>query len=111
MKTLLFDPRSGVESKLCFVLMPFNPVLTNVYDAITSSIGGYCGLTFVRADEISHSGRITEDIWNKINKARFLIADLTGRNTNVFYELCPGSSGLREGPGLRTESKAIHGSR
>lgn len=87
MKNLLFNQRSGVESKLCFILMPFTAELTNVYDAITSSIGSYCGLTCVKADEISHSGRITEDIWNKINQARFLVADLTGRNTNVFYEL------------------------
>lgn len=27
------------------------------------------------------------DIWKSICEARFLIADLTGRNANVFYEL------------------------
>jgi hypothetical protein len=30
---------------------------------------------------------ITWDIWERINRARFLIADLTGQNPNVFYEL------------------------
>ena len=28
-----------------------------------------------------------QTIWEHINKARFIIADCTGRNPNVFYEL------------------------
>lgn len=28
-----------------------------------------------------------EDIWKQTCRARFLIAELTGRNSNVFYEL------------------------
>ena len=30
---------------------------------------------------------IIEDIWKSINEAKFLIADVTGRNPNVFYEI------------------------
>lgn len=30
---------------------------------------------------------ITWDIWERINRARFLVADLTDFNANVFYEL------------------------
>jgi len=40
-----------------------------------------------RADEIHGTGLITWDVWEKINRARFLIADLTNRNPNVFYEV------------------------
>lgn len=28
-----------------------------------------------------------EDIWTKINQAAFIIADVTGKNPNVMYEL------------------------
>jgi nucleoside 2-deoxyribosyltransferase len=28
-----------------------------------------------------------QDVWNHINKARIIIADLTTRNPNVFYEV------------------------
>jgi hypothetical protein len=87
MQTILFHKETGIEPKLCFVVMPFNSALKNVYDAIKSTIDNYCGLKCKRADEISNSGRITNDIWKNISKARFLIADLTDRNPNVFYEL------------------------
>ena len=30
---------------------------------------------------------ITTDIWEKVSRSRLLIADLTGQNANVFYEL------------------------
>jgi len=30
---------------------------------------------------------LTSDIWEKINRARFIVADLTGKNPNVFYEV------------------------
>ena len=29
---------------------------------------------------------IIEDIWKRINEAKILISELTGRNANVFYE-------------------------
>jgi hypothetical protein len=32
-------------------------------------------------------GRVIEDIWVAINSAKVIIADCTGRNPNVFYEL------------------------
>ena len=28
-----------------------------------------------------------EDIWELINKSRIIVADVTGKNANVFYEL------------------------
>jgi hypothetical protein len=40
-----------------------------------------------RADDIHGTNLITWDIWERINRARFLIAELTGQNSNVFYEL------------------------
>ena len=45
------------------------------------------GLRCKRADEIFSTKPIIEDIIEHIQKARILIADLTGRNPNVFYEL------------------------
>ena len=40
-----------------------------------------------RADDVRGTSLITWDIWERINRARFLIADLTDLNANVFYEL------------------------
>ena len=76
-----------VNPKLCFMIMPFDPALKSVYDSVQKTIQERCGLICVRADQIARSDRITDDIWTHINEARLSIADLTGRNPNVFYEL------------------------
>ena len=71
----------------CFVLMPFKPALDNVYREVRRAVEEYAGFECVRADEIARSNRITDDIYEQIQTARFLIADLTGGNPNVYYEL------------------------
>ena len=76
-----------IDSRLCFVAMPFRNELKNVYDIIEAVVKDYCGLKCVRADKISRSERITDDIKNFIKNARIVIADLTGSNPNVFYEV------------------------
>jgi nucleoside 2-deoxyribosyltransferase len=45
------------------------------------------GLTVVRADELATPGSIMEQIRVAIQQARICIADLTGSNSNVMYEL------------------------
>lgn len=75
------------EDDLVFVLMPFGSEdLQNVYyDHIRSTLEKF-KLRVKRADDIYGTGAIIEDIWEGINKARFIVADLTGRNPNVLYE-------------------------
>ena len=42
----------------------------------------------VRADDdIFATGKIIDQVWEGITKSRVLVAELTGRNPNVFYEL------------------------
>jgi nucleoside 2-deoxyribosyltransferase len=46
------------------------------------------GLNPMRADQdIFGTGKIIDQIWSGINAARVLVAELTTRNPNVFYEL------------------------
>jgi hypothetical protein len=71
----------------CFVLMPFAAALKNVYAVLKSVVEDYAGCECVRADEIGQSSRITDDVYEQIIRARFLIADITGQNPNVYYEL------------------------
>jgi len=67
--------------------MPFEEKIRAVYDDHIRPILESKGLSCIRADEIIGTGAVTRDIWGKINRARFIIADLTGKNPNVFYEL------------------------
>jgi nucleoside 2-deoxyribosyltransferase len=45
------------------------------------------GVTPVRADNISEAGEITEQVFRRLRDADLVIADVTGGNPNVMYEL------------------------
>ena len=75
------------DDRLCFVLMPFGASFDRVYrDTIRPAVKS-CGLECRRADDIFSPTPILEDIWAHIYKSRVIIADVTGRNPNVFYEV------------------------
>lgn len=76
-----------LDPNMCFTLMPFEAELKAVYGDHIRPVVESKGLSCIRADEIIGTGAITRDIWEKINRARFIIADLTRKNPNVFYEL------------------------
>jgi hypothetical protein len=68
--------------------MPFDKSFNEVYATISTTLrGNVLNFTCTRADEIFGGGHIIEDILWNIGKAEIIIADLTGRNANVFYEL------------------------
>jgi len=76
-----------LDPNLCFILMPFEAELKAVYDDHIRPVVESEGLSCIRANDIVSTGFITWDIWERINRSRFIIADLTRRNPNVFYEL------------------------
>lgn len=77
-----------INEKTCFVLMPFNEnKVQEIYEDFVKKTVVELGYTCNRADDIYGTTSIIEDIWKSINEAKFLIADVTGRNPNVFYEI------------------------
>jgi hypothetical protein len=54
---------------------------------VIGPIASECGYKTIRADKISRPGIITTQVINHILNASLVIADLTGHNPNVFYEL------------------------
>jgi serine/threonine protein kinase len=78
-----------VDQDSCFVLMPFGEQ-DNIQEAYRDHIVPVleeCGFQVYRADDIFGHNEVIRDIWTAIGKARLIIADVTGRNANVFYEL------------------------
>lgn len=71
----------------CFVMMPFGTWFDRYYQEIYVPAIKEAGLEPVRADELFTTGSVVEQIWEQIGKSRLLLADLTDRNANVFYEL------------------------
>lgn len=72
----------------CFVMMPFAEPHGAYYSKIYEPAIRKAGLSPVRADsEIFGTGKIIDQVWGGISKAKVLVAELTTRNPNVFYEL------------------------
>lgn len=80
--------------KACFVIAPIgesdsdtrkrsDQILKHVISPAVDS----CGYKATRADQISEPGMITSQVIQKIVDDPLVIADLTERNPNVFYEL------------------------
>ena len=75
-------------TRKCFVVMPFgNEDLQIVYEDVVRPVIDKCGLSCERGDDVFGSNVIMDDIRVSIDTAAILVADLTGRNANVFYEV------------------------
>ena len=71
-----------------FVVMPFeNEVANDIYRLSTKPICEEFNLEVQRADEIFTTNPILDDILLAIKEATIIIADISGKNPNVFYEL------------------------
>jgi DNA-binding NtrC family response regulator len=87
-RTIFGTPIQQGEWARVFVLMPFDPALQPVFEKHIRSVTDELGLTCKRADDIySPRSSIVQDIWSAIHHADVVIADCTGKNPNVFYEI------------------------
>lgn len=72
----------------CFVMQPFAVPLGDYYEKLYKPAIEKAGLHPVRADaDIFGAGKIIDQVWRGISSAKVLVAELTSRNPNVFYEL------------------------
>lgn len=92
-----------IENDFVFVITPFNEKYNKDYEVI-ADICSDVGLKCARGDEEYIEGDILSHILKKIVKSRVVIANINGRNPNVFYEL--GLAHALEKPTLIT-SKSI----
>lgn len=75
------------DSSLCFCLLPFQDQFMRVYEEALLPAAETAGLRGMHAGQIFDNREIMEDIWESICTARLVVADVTDRNANVFYEL------------------------
>lgn len=84
----IFQGRSFLlEENLCFVLMPFEEPYTQIYEKIIKPSVEAEGFKIVKSDDIFSTKSVIEDIWENINKASLIIAEISDNNPNVMYEL------------------------
>jgi len=75
-----------IDKDLVFVLTPFHPDYRETFEAI-ASICQDTGLKCLRGDEENVAGDILHHILRLLARARVVVANVDGRNPNVFYEL------------------------
>lgn len=81
------DTKTTAPKPYCFVLMPFKQEFDDVYEIgikeACERAGAYCE----RVDKQIFSERILDRVYNQIAKADLIVADMSERNPNVFYEV------------------------
>jgi hypothetical protein len=78
----------NINENLVFMLSPFSEPYNTIFtDHIKPTIEKINNFLCIRADNIYDNKPIIEDIWKNINESLIIIAELTGRNPNVFYEI------------------------
>jgi hypothetical protein len=90
--SIIVQPYFGRPNELSkphdlFVVMPFGNDLKPVWEKPIKNVAKSLRLTVARADDFFTARSIMSDVWNAIYWARAIIADCTGRNPNVFYEI------------------------
>lgn len=75
------------DSLFAFVLMPFDTAFDDIYRLGIKETATSLGITAERVDEQKYHEGILERIYRQIEAADIIIADMSGKNPNVFYEV------------------------
>lgn len=85
---------NGAFMRKCFVVSPIGDDGSDIrknadqlYQHIIKPVCEKCGFEAQRVDEFNTSESITQDILDALNEFDLVIADLTGHNPNVFFEI------------------------
>lgn len=80
-------PKESAKNYDMFVLMPFADSLRAVYDDHIKPVAAQLKVSVGRADDFFTAHAVIDDVWSGIFFAKAIVADCTGRNPNVFYEI------------------------
>lgn len=75
------------DSKEVFVLIPFKEIFQTFYYNVIKPVVESLGYSISKADEDLRVGEVIKQILESIQNSRLVIADVSGKNPNVFYEL------------------------
>ncbi len=81
------DKKENKTKQTYFMIMPFRGWFDKYYEDIYKPAIEDAGFDSKRADDLYRPGNIVNDIWTYTKEASVILADLTNKNPNVFYEL------------------------
>jgi hypothetical protein len=84
----IFQGRDFIlDQDLVFTLMEFRDPYNAIYNTLIKPTVEAEEFRCVRSDDIYRTSAVIEDIWENINKAASVIAEISTNNPNVMYEL------------------------
>ena len=75
------------EPIFAFILMPFSNEFNDIYKFGIKETAKNIGIKAERIDERLYTEGMLSRIHSQIDQSDLIIADMTGRNPNVFYEI------------------------
>ncbi len=84
-KSIFSTKTYPMESNKCFALLPPTDSAHNTFRHIIHDVVTASGLVCESAQRVFSTGRVMDKIWVQINKARTIVADLSGQDPDVFY--------------------------
>lgn len=75
------------DMRSCFIIMPFDKRSDEIYKNVIIPALRELSITHMRADDLQDTSTISFSVQNAIQNADIIIADLSGQNPNVFYEV------------------------
>ena len=80
-------PRSPGQPRPAFVAMPYGPEwFQSVRDVVVKAASA-AKFTAEVSKDLATPGTVTDQIWQGIRRSDVVVADISGHNPNVFYEL------------------------
>ena len=86
-KIIIKDFLVSVEQPKTFVIMEYSQKYNDLYTEVIKPVCKTNNIDPIRADESKKTGLILSDIIKRIYEAKFIIAEITPRNPNVFFEI------------------------
>jgi hypothetical protein len=86
-EVIISDYKVSPEAPRAFVVMQFSSPYNELYSEVIKQVCKDLGIEAKRADETYGPGLILADVTRQIDESKFVIAEITPVNPNVYYEL------------------------
>ena len=80
-------PMPDLSERDVFVVMSFAREHRDAFNLAIEPVLTELGFNAIRVDQIQHNTTVTPEIMRQIERAAFVVADLTGERPNVYYEI------------------------
>jgi len=86
-QSILHGDKVTIKNGLAFVLIPHTKEYDELFYQYIKPAMEVHGLNVLKADNIFKPGNILSQVWAQIRTAELIVADVSGQNSNVIFEL------------------------